>query len=172
MKKITAIILSAFLLFLFAGCASTSKSKKTPAEPEQLYAVLVLGEYTVAEVKEFTDDQVVIQYLYEETSGLKVDCIDGKDYYNGTCLYGMPMTDIKELMGADKFAVYWNICYAITQLDTTGDTRLIKYIFPNKDYFFVDMQGNLLDDMSMKKNHNDPDEKVSLQIWLPISFVD
>ena len=75
-------------------------------------------------------------------------------------------------MGADKFAVYWNICYAITQLDTTGDTRLIKYIFPNKDYFFVDMQGNLLDDMSMKKNHNDPDEKVSLQIWLPISFVD
>ena len=170
MKKIAAIILSTFLLFVFAGCASKSKAEKAPKAPEQLYAILELGEYTVAEVKQFTDDQIVIKYLYEETSGLKVDSIDGKDYYEGTCLYGMPITDIKELMGEEKFSVYWAICFAITQINTAEDTRLIKYIFPNKDYFFIDIQGNILDDMVMKSTHSDENEMVDLQIWLPISL--
>ena len=169
MKKLLVIILSAFILF--AGCASKPKAAKTPAESDQLYAILELGEYTIEEVKAFTDDQVVVQYLYEETSGLKVDCIDGKDYYEGTCLYGMSMTEIKQLMGAEKFQIYWAICFAITQLKEGEDTRLIKYIFPNKDYFFIDIQGTILDDMVMKSAHNDPNEMVELQIWLPISLV-
>jgi hypothetical protein len=169
MKKLLVIILSAFILF--AGCASKPKAEKAPAESDQLYAILELGEYTLAKVKTFSDDDVVVKYLYEETSGLKVDCIDGKDYYEGTCLYGMPMTDIKALMGPEKFSVYWAICFSITQLSKGEDTRLIKYIFPNKDYFFIDINGTLLDDMVMESTHNDPNEMIELQIWLPISLV-
>ena len=88
MKKISVIIISTFLLFLFASCASTSKSTKTEPEAEQLYVVVELGEYTVAEVQQITEDQLVIQSMYEETSGLRIDNIDGADYYNGPRLKG------------------------------------------------------------------------------------
>ncbi len=168
MKKISVIIISTFILFLFASCASTSKSKKNTSETEQLYAVVELGEYKVSDVKQFTEDQIVVQYMYEETTDLRIDNIDGKDYYNGTCLWGMPITEIKELMGKEKFSVYWATCFAMKQLERKGDTRLFRYIFENNDYFMIDMNGNILDDMVMTTLHNDPDEIVDLQIILPI----
>ena len=171
MKKISVIIISTFLLFLFASCASTSKSQKNVTEPEQLYAVVELGEYKVSDVKQFTEDQLVIQYMYEETSGLRIDNKDGADYYNGTPLKGLPMTEIKDLMGSEKFSVYWAICYELTQLGKKEDTRVIRYIFPNKDYFMIDMKGNIFEDMVMTSMHDNPDERVDLQILMPISLV-
>ena len=170
MKKVSVIILSTFLFFLFASCASTSKSQKNVTEPEQLYAIVELGEYKVSDVKQFSEDQLVIQYLYEETSGLKIENIDGSDYYKGTRLKGLPMTEIKELMGNEKFSVYWAICYELTQLGKKEDTRVIRYIFPNKDYFMIDMKGNIFDDMLMTTMHDNPDERVDLQILMPISL--
>ena len=170
MKKVAAIILSTFLLFVFTGCASTSKSTKTEPEAEQLYVVVELGEYTVAEVQQLTEDKMVIQCMYEETSGLRIDNIDGADYYNGTRLKGLSMTEIKELMGQEKFSVYWAACYAMTQIGKKEDTRVIRYIYPNNDYFMIDMEGQIFDDMVMTIPHNDPDEMVALQILLPISL--
>ena len=140
MKK-TAILLSVIIsLFMVCGCASTSKKEKAAPADKPTYAIL------------------------------KVENIDGKDYYKGTCLAGMPMTEIKALMGEEKFAAYWAICFEIGQLEKGIDHRLIKYIFSNKDYFIIDMQGNIQEDMNMNQTHSDPDELIELQILLPITI--
>ena len=47
---------------------------------------------------------------------------------------------------------------------------MYKYNFPNKDYFMIDLQGNIQEDMVMKENHSDPNEIVDLQILLPINI--
>ena len=80
------------------------------------------------------------------------------------------MTEIKELMGQEKFSVYWAACYAMTQIGKKEDTRVIRYIYSNNDYFMIDMEGQIFDDMVMTIPHNDPDEMVALQILLPISL--
>lgn len=170
MKKTGFISVFIVLLFLFAGCASSSKSDKTVQQSSSKLAVFEVGKFTVGEVQQFTDDNVNIQYMYEETTGLKIDCKDGKDYYKGKCLYGLGMSEIKEILGEEKFEVYWAICYAITQIGKGEDNRLIKYNFPNKDYFIIDLQGNIQEDMVMKENHSDPNEIVDLQILLPINI--
>ena len=170
MKK-TAILLSVIIsLFMVCGCASTSKKEKAAPADKPTYAILEIGTYPLGKVQAFSDEDVVIQYLYEETTKLKVENIDGKDYYKGTCLAGMPMTEIKALMGEEKFAAYWAICFEIGQLEKGIDHRLIKYIFSNKDYFIIDMQGNIQEDMNMNQTHSDPDELIELQILLPITI--
>ena len=154
MKKTAGILSIILFLLMISACASTSKTEKT-AEKVQAYCfVLELGEYTIDEVRQIKSiEQLKERYLYEETTGLKIDIIDGKDYYEGTCLYGLPMTDIKEKMGQEKFGAYWAACFEISHLKRTDtDTRLIKYIFSNNDYFIIDMQGNIQDDMSMTIN--------------------
>ncbi len=171
MKRISLFILSLCSLLLFFSCTSTKTEKTVEIES---FAVYEMGKYTRNELKNMGAYKIERFFMTEKTSGLRIECFDNADYYNGTCLKNTPVSEAKKLLGEKKFAAYWAICNEAGKINERiqkrEDNRLIKYIFPNGDYWVADMYGNLTDDMKTTDVHYEMEEIIECQILLPFKY--
>ncbi|MBP5519889.1 MAG: hypothetical protein J6X84_04850 [Treponema sp.] len=165
MKNKLFAILTVALAFLMFGCASTSANDNKVSS----YAIMEMGEFKLNELENMTDDQLVLLFMYEPITELKITSVDGSDYYNDICLKGMPLAKIKELMGADKFAAYFAMCMEVANLQRGKETRLMKFIYQNDDYIILNMADMSIADMNTTVAHSE-DEIVDVQILIPVQF--
>lgn len=168
MKNKVLVFLTIISLLLISSCASSPKKEKIINSFCEMY----IGEYTMEEASNFTPAQFNILYMIEKTTALKIDSIDGIDYYEGTPLKGMPIIEMQKLLGKEKFAAYWAACIKIAEMQNGGNVEdtLIYFNFKNGDYISVSLADYSIQDMNMTIDHTDPNEKVDIFWWLPISF--
>jgi len=178
MKNKFVTILLFCSLFLLYSCASTDKAKKKPefnneSNKVESYGVLYFGKYSFENLSNFSVSSIHEEelYLHEEVTGLEITVIDGIDHYEGKPLKGMSMTDMKKLMGPDKFAAYWAFCLKIGELNAgkMDENTRIEYYFQNGDYFITDTESNIIE-MEMTTEHGAADEIVEVYFLLPLSF--